>query len=387
MHVVVLGGGYAGLVTTRRLERRLPSDVRLTLVNESPDHVLKHELHRVIRRPAMANAIRLSLPAVTDRARIHVATVESLDRAGRIVECSTGPIEYDYCVCCLGTATDYHGMASVRDRAVPLASSADALAIRSGYREALESAGSVRLVVGGAGLSGVQVAGELAALARAWDASDRTTVTLLERASTVAPGFPPRFAAAIREALDASGVRVEPETTVVGADDGAVETADGRSVPFDQLVWTGGIRGTDAQRGTRPTVGPALQLDRFTFGCGDAVRVEDATGDRVPASAQSARQTARTAAENVDRLVRHDRSSTAPPAAVDLDEFEWAAPGWAVSVGDDAVAIVGSRVVTGRPARIAKAAAGARHLAAVGAGRTAFELARTELASGPADCP
>lgn len=385
MHVVVLGGGYAGLSVTRELERRLPSDVRLTLVNETPDHVLKHELHRVIRRPELANAIRLSLPAVTDRARIHVATAEELDRDERTVECSTGPIEYDYCVSCLGTVTDFHGLSSVRSRAIPVASSDDALAIRTAVRESIDSTSEpVDIVVGGAGLSGIQVAGELAALARELQAANRTTVTLLEQADSVAPELPARFASAIRERLEAADIRVETETTVVGAVDGAIETDDGRSLPFDHLVWTGGIRGPDAQRGTRPSVGSELRLDRATFGCGDAVRIADANGDPVPASAQSARQAARTAATNVDRLVRRDLSAT-PPSDADLAAFEWSPSGWAVSVGDDAVAIVGSKVVTGRAARLAKAAASARHLASIGAPRRAVGLARAELATGSVD--
>lgn len=378
MHVVVLGAGYAGLAVTRRLERRLPVDVDLTLVNDRPDHVLQHELHRVIRRPGVANDITVSLTRATDRARIHVATVEGIDRENRTVDLSTGSLAYDYCVNCLGAETAFYGLADVRERAIPLKRLSHALAIREAAFDAVRASGDVDIVVGGAGLSGVQVAGELAALAREAGEDDRVTITLLEQLDRVAPGFPERFGTAIEHRLADQAVAVRTETSVVGADDGSVAVRGGDPVPYDLLVWTGGIRGTGVTGGDRPTVGPDLRLDDRVFGCGDAVQVEDRTGEPVPASAQSARREARTAATNVARLVHRDRTSSRSEVD-ELAEFHFTSPGWVVSVGDEAVATIGSTILTGRPAKAAKATVGVKYLAELGERRKALGLLRTEL--------
>jgi len=379
MHVVVLGGGYAGVAVVRRLERLLPADVDLTLVSDTPDHVLQHELHRVIRRPTVANDIVVSLTRATDRTRIRVATVEYLDREDRTVSLSSGTLDYDYCVVCLGAQTAFHGLESVRERATPVKRIHHALAIREECQDVLDATtGTVRLVVGGAGLSGVQVAGELVALADERGASERTTVTLVEQRSRVAPSFPTRFGDAIAHALENAGVVVRTEETVTGADDEAVELAGDGAIPYEQLVWTGGIRGTDAMGADRPRVGPDLRLDEHTFGCGDTTRIEDTTGQLVPASAQSARRAARTAATNVARLVQRDRTGSRADAD-ELEQFRFSAPGWVVSVGDDAVATIGSQVVTGQAAKTAKAAVGARYLLELGDRRAAMRLARLEV--------
>ena len=51
MRVAVLGAGYAGLTVARQLERTLPDDVELVVVDDTGEHLLKHEIHRAIRHP------------------------------------------------------------------------------------------------------------------------------------------------------------------------------------------------------------------------------------------------------------------------------------------------------------------------------------------------
>ena len=395
MHLVVLGAGYAGVTLTKSLERRLPADVELTLVDESPDHLVQHELHRVIRRPTLANEITVSLTDVVDRASVHVATVETIDRDSRTVELSTGPMAYDVAIVCLGAETAFYGLEDVRERATPLKRLAHAREIRAGFFAAME-ADRPRIVVGGAGLSGIQTAGELAELAREEGVTDRTTVTLLEQLDAVAPGFPPRFQRAVRSALADLDVDVQTEATVTGADDAKIGFEDESSVDYDQLIWTGGITGPAALDGERPLVEADLRLDERTFVCGDAARVTDAEGTAVPASAQSAVREARTVAANVTRLVERERDAssgsereviagsdrTAPEETHTDDAFEqfsFDSPGWLVSVGDDAVAQVGPLVLSGRAAKAMKATVGVGYLSSVGGVRKGADLAFAEF--------
>ncbi|WP_049925147.1 NAD(P)/FAD-dependent oxidoreductase [Halopiger goleimassiliensis] len=370
MHVVVLGAGYAGLTLTRLLETELPDDVDLTLVDRSPDHLVQHELHRVIRRPELADGIAVSLPAVLERATVQVGEVEEIDRAERTVTLSSGTLSYDVAAICLGARTAYYGLENVREHAIPLKSLSDALAIRSRAREVLADDGHV--VVGGAGLSGIQVAGELAALVR--EQGSDASVTLLEQQPAVAPSFPAAFQTATARALEEQGVIVRTDVAVTGAGPTHVAVDSGDRLPSDLFVWTGGIAGTAAV-GDRPTVEADLRLDERTFAFGDAVRVVDAEGTAVPASAQAAVRQARTAATNVHRVVD---SEDADPS---LETFTFDSPGWLVSVGDDAVAYVGGSVLTGRAAKAIKATVGVGYLSAIGARRNAADVAYSELRS------
>ncbi|APW99909.1 NADH dehydrogenase [Halobiforma lacisalsi AJ5] len=387
MHVVVLGGGYAGLTLTRLLERSLPADAELTLVNETPDHLVQHELHRVIRRPELADAITVSLPAALDRASVRVARVEGIDRERRVVSLSSGRLEYDVAAICLGARTAYYGLEGVRDHSLPLKRLRHANRIRKRVREVCHGdydGQTPRIVVGGAGLSGIQIAGELAELVR--EEGSRATITLIEQRERVAPNFPANFQRAVRDALEDQGVEVRTATAVQRADDDRVFLESDETLPYDAFVWAGGIGGPDALEGERPTVGSDLRLDDRTFVVGDAARVVDADEEFVPASAQAAVREARTVATNVSRVVdgqldsEFDPEPDHPPdGGPDLESFRFESPGWIVSVGDEAVATVGSRVLTGRSAKALKASIGVGYLSGVGGVGNAADLASKEF--------
>jgi NADH dehydrogenase len=231
-------------------------------------------------------------------------------------------------------------------------------------------------VVGGAGLSGIQVAGELAALAREEDASDEMEVVLTEMRDAVAPGFPEPFRAAVREELETEDVDVRTGVTIESADATEVATENG-PIPYDGFVWTGGIAGSGALAGERPQVRSDLRHGDGTFVVGDAARVVDREGEAVPASAQAALSEAGVAAANIADLVAHDREGgTFEPR---LDTVSFSPKGWVVSVGDGTVATVGGTVLRGRAALAAKATTGVGHLSSIGATSRAIELAREEF--------
>ncbi|GAB3672152.1 NAD(P)/FAD-dependent oxidoreductase [Halopiger thermotolerans] len=384
MHVVVLGAGYAGLTLTRLLEEKLPATADITIVNESPDHLVQHELHRVVRRPELASAITVSLPQVLERATVRVARVAEIDREERVVDLSSGRLEYDVAAICLGAQTAYYDLEGVREHATPLKRLRHALRIRSRALEVLRGSASGdagRIVVGGAGLSGVQVAGELATLAD--EERGTATVTILEQLDSVAPTFPQNFQRAVRSALEEQGIEVRTQSAVSRADETHVHLESGEAIPYDQFVWTGGIGGPDALAGERPLVESDLRLDERTFALGDAVRVTDADEEPVPASAQAAVREARTVAENVSRLVSDETGVETDPDAP--ERFAFDSPGWTVSVGDDAVAQIGPAVLTGRPAKALKATVGLGYLSAVGAVGNATDRAYREFLEGRFD--
>lgn len=375
MRVVVLGGGYAGVVLTDRLEDRLPADVDLVVVDDTGDHLVQHELHRAIRRPEFADGVVVPLDDIFDRARVEVATVERVDRDTQKVELADGTsLGYDVAAVCLGAETAYYGIPGVEAHASPLKRLPDAARIRSEFEALVESGGGTA-VVGGAGLSGVQTAGELAAFAREEDAD--IDVVLLEQRETVAPSFPEQFRDAVRDELAREGVDVSTSVTVSRATEEAIETDDG-DVAYDVFVWTGGIRGPDALGGERVDVRGDFAVDDRTLVLGDAARVVDAEGTVVPASAQAAVREAKVAARNVETVVAdlRERDDGFRPR---LEQYTFDSPGWLVSVGDGAVAQVGPSVLRGAAANAVKSGVGASYLASAGGIREAVGLLREEF--------
>ena len=374
MNVAVLGAGYAGLMLARRLERSLPSSADIVVVNDRPDHLVQHELHRVVRRPALADRITVDLDDVLDRAEVRVARVTDVDHEAGVAhledEAGETTLDYDVGAVCLGAETAYYDLPGIEEHSIPLKRLPDAARIR---KEFLDLGSRDRAVVGGAGLSGVQVAGELAALAD--EEALGCEVTLLEQADAVAPNFDADFQTAVRDELESCGVVVKTGRTVERATDTAVEFEDREALDYDQLVWTGGLRGPDALGGERPLIPDTLKLGDGTFVVGDAARVTDTDGAAVPASAAAAVREALTVAKSITRIVEDDRDGVFEPRP---ERFRFDAPGWLVSVGDGAVGQVGPRVVRGAAANALKSTVGATYLSVVGAPSNAVGLVRDE---------
>lgn len=378
MRIAVFGAGYAGLPLARRLERSLPPSVDLVVVNDSDHHLVKHEIHRAIRRPAVGQDLRIPLGDVLDRATIHQATVTDVDAAAGEATLADGDtLDYDVGAVCLGAETAYYELPGVAEHALPLTRLPHAAEIRAEFLDTVVDDHG-RVVIGGAGLSGIQVAGELAELAGERGVEESVEIQLLEQRATVAPGFPKAFQRAIEDELGSRDVVVRTDATVASATADSVRLADGTAIDTDLFVWTGGIGGSEALAGERPLVRDRLRFEGDTFVLGDAGRVIDADGTAVPASAQAAVRQARVAAENVTRLVEYrqgDRDTFEPRLA----SFRFDSPGWLVSVGDDAVAQLGSAVITGSAAVVLKTSVGASYLSSVGAIHNAVELVREEL--------
>jgi NADH dehydrogenase len=366
MRVAVFGTGYAGLPLARTLERRLPDSVDLLVIDERDTHRLKHELHHLVRDPSIAEHLEIPLSELLERARHRAARVQSIDpSAGEATLADGETVAYDVGAISLGARTAVETIPDGPADALTLDSIADGLTIRE---RALAIDAGGRIVVAGAGLTGIQVAGELAELL----ADAAFDVELIEQQATVAPGFDESFQAAVREELQARDVYVRTGTAIADISSDRLELADGRTVDFDELVWAGGIAGSDALDRDRPVVQSTLRLDDRTFVLGDAARVVDADGTAVPATAQTATRQAKVAARNVTRVVEHrlDGQTGFEPR---LDSYRYTPRGWAVSVGDGAVASVGPSVLRGPPARAVKTSIAAGHLASIGAVADALE--------------
>lgn len=364
MHIAVLGAGYAGLSIAQRLEGTLPSEDNITVVEERDTHVVQHLLHRLVRYPSLAGKLTIPIEEVLGRADYRQARVTDIDPDTASVELEDGSLSPDLVAVCLGARTAFYDIPGLEDHATPLKRPSHAETIRQRFESVREAEG--RVVVGGAGLSGVQVAGELAEVA-----GPDTEVMLVEQRPTVAPAFRPRFQQAVGEELEARGVTVKTSRTVEEVDAGSITFADGESLGSDQLLWTGGITGQDALGSQRPQVRANLRLGERAFAVGDAATVVDASGEAVPATAQTAIRQADVAATNFRRLADHHREGSGFEPR--LATYRYDELGWLVSVGDQTVAQVGPTVLRGTPAETLKTTVGAGYLGSVGAVENAAE--------------
>jgi NADH:ubiquinone reductase (H+-translocating) len=313
--VVVVGGGFGGLQAVRRL-RRVAVDI--TLVDRQNFHLFQPLAYQVATGALSAAEIASPLRSVLKRqrnARVLLSEVSGFDLDRRRLLLDRLPngernatLDYDTLVVAGGAAYSYFGHEDWRAHAPELKSLEGALEIRSRILRAFEAAevtedeelrrSWLTFVVVGAGPTGVEMAGQIAELARDtlrsnFRAVDTRTarVLLVETADRVLTAFPPSLSAKAARALEKLGVTPLVGHTVVDvtADSVTIRGAGGDSerIAARTVVWAAGVMasplaaalaqasGGQVDRAGRLTVSPDLTVPGHpdVFALGDMVRV------------------------------------------------------------------------------------------------------------------
>ncbi|ADB63194.1 FAD-dependent pyridine nucleotide-disulphide oxidoreductase (plasmid) [Haloterrigena turkmenica DSM 5511] len=337
-NVVVLGAGYAGAGAIATLQSRLETDARLTWIADVDYHLVLHEAHRVIRDPDVRSDVTFSVDRIADPSTQFIRDeVVGLDTDERVVELADGEdVEYDYVVVGLGSQTAYYGIPGLEEHSLTLKSVDDALEIHDAVTEAsLEATREepAQIVIGGAGLSGIQTAGEIAEFRDTHRAP--IDIHLVEALEEIFPGNDPEIQRALRDLLEDAGVQIHTDDPITEATEDHIEFDEGEPLDHDVLVWTGGITGRDAMddadledEHNRVTTGANFRTtDERVFAIGDSAIVDQ--GDQpAPPTAQAAWQAAEVVGENVARAIENRPLKT----------WEYEDKGTVVSVGEEAVA-------------------------------------------------
>lgn len=376
--VVVLGSGYAGTGAVQRLEQQLGDTADLTWVSNEPYHFVLHEAHRCISDPSISDRItfpieRLKSPA-TRFLHGQVSGVTTGDQTVHFDDGST--LSFDYLLVCIGTRTAFFGIDGIRRHSITLKSRPDALEIHDAVREAAKEASRedpAQIVIGGAGLSGIQTAGEVARFRDRRPAP--LTVHLVEGLDSIYPGNDPVVQARLRKKLGDWDVNVMTGEFVTQVDAETISIGDEDELPYDVLLWTGGITGRAAasqievdrdERTNRIYTEATFQTEApRVFAIGDAALIDQPAGDPAPPTAQAAWQAADVAAQNIVRAVRGQP----------LQRWTYDDKGTVISVGDDALAhgvdYLPVDSFDGRPAELLKKSIAARWITSIAGPRSA----------------
>ena len=201
--VVVVGGGYAGVMAANRLRQR--DDVAVTLINSRPTFVQRVRLHQLVG--GSHDAVIDYRDVLGEGVRLVVDTVNRIDVAGRsVVLASGGTVGYDYLVYAVGSGSADPSVPGAAEFAYPIASLEEAQRLRSAL-DATPATAAVTVV--GAGPTGIETAAELTELGR--------TVTLV-CGGVLGPYLHPRGRRSVARRLTKLGVTVlqGPDAKVTG---------------------------------------------------------------------------------------------------------------------------------------------------------------------------
>ncbi len=255
--VVIAGAGYAGLAAARTLARN--PHIRVVLLNKHNYHLLQFQLHEAavdkIDTDTLALPLRDLLPRQVEWVK---AQIKGFDFPTRTVHTDQGDFTYDRLIIALGSQPATFNIPGLDEHVLMLKSLANARSIRGHLEMTLAAlAAATRstpypIVIGGAGITGVELAAELAeglnTIARKHGLErESLKVLLVEAAPTILPGFDQKTIAEAARVLSHRGVEVRTHTALerVEADRVWVKRIGAQQpqeIITQTVIWTGGVR-------------------------------------------------------------------------------------------------------------------------------------------------
>ncbi|HWU46447.1 MAG TPA: FAD-dependent oxidoreductase [Humibacter sp.] len=231
-HVIVIGGGYAGVTAADRLTRR--DDLMVTLINPRPMFVERIRLHQSVC--GSDDAVVDYRHLLGSRVRLLVDTVTRIDASARkVILGGGGALGYDRLIYAVGSGSADPRVPGAAQFSHPIASLEQAQRLREVLATKTTAA---PVTVVGAGPTGIETAAELAECGR--------SVTLV-CGEVLGPYLHARGRRAVAGELARLGVTVldgaGSRVVTVGPD--AVRLADGREVASAVTVWTAGFAAPD----------------------------------------------------------------------------------------------------------------------------------------------
>ncbi|MFQ5966158.1 MAG: NAD(P)/FAD-dependent oxidoreductase [Acidimicrobiia bacterium] len=358
---IVVGGGYAGVEAARRMS----DAVDVTLVSDDNYLLFTPMLAEVAAGDLDPRHITSPIREMSPQARLALGTVTGIDTAAKRVMLSTKvgqrvqELEADAVVLALGSVSSDHGVAGVRDHAIPFKTISDALTIRNRLVALLETAAQtgeeslLSVAIVGAAYSGAEITAALAdflsrARTRFYPTAPPPRVSLIDAVDQPLAGLPRSAQEAARRSLVRSGVELTLGTPVASVDDRGVVLADDTRVAAATVVWSAGVEAHPLTRqlglateGRRLVVDDRLRADDGIFAAGDSAAVPDGYGGICAPTAQNALRQGRYLGRNLPALIA---GKSAPP-------FSYRSKGQLVSLGHrHAVGVVFGVPVTGVPA-------------------------------------
>lgn len=262
--VVVLGGGYAGVLTAKKLAKKFKKnkDVQITLIDKQSYHTMLTELHEVAAGRVNEESIRMDLKSIFAGRNVNVVLdeIKNIDFEQKVLTSNDATYEYDYLVMGTGCKPTFFGIPG-SENAHQLWSYTDAVNLREHilnmFRQAALTADKEKrrelltFVTVGAGFTGVEMAGELGEwkdeLCRSFHIDkDEVTLYVVDFAPKVLPMYPDKLVRKAERRLIKLGNELVMNSAVSEIHEDKVVLNKGEKVINTRtVIWAAGIEGSD----------------------------------------------------------------------------------------------------------------------------------------------
>lgn len=350
-NIVIVGGGYAGVLTAKKLIKKLKKEIKageveLTLIDRQPYHTLMTELHEAAFDRTNSEAIKVYHKKIFNQKYINLmlANVESINYDGKTITTDNGEVAYDYLVEATGANVTHFGVEGAEEYTIPMWSFNDTRTAMAKVLELFDRAEKttspdlrkelLTFVVAGAGFTGVEVAGEL----KEW--IDRTllykyptikpsevTMHVIDGAPRILNSFSEKPAAKAHKYMEEKlGINIILNSFISKVGKNKVHFGEGDSITSHCILWTSGITCTPIspeavtiERGNRIAVNSKLETEgkEGAYVLGDIMYYVPEGSERpVPQMVENCEHAAPIVANNIVAKIKNteDKSKDYNPA-------------------------------------------------------------------------
>ncbi len=355
-HIVIVGAGFVGLSTARRLRKQAPS-LSISLIDVKDTFLFTPRLIDALEDetyPRTSYRADLRTIAKRDGFTFIQGYVNAIDREGKTLTYipSTSneiqeTISYDLLALCQGAKPCFYGLPGVAEHGLSLKTEEDLHHIHDRVRSILKEAKTLStdqekkrhlaFAAVGAGPSGVEGLCSLKTyVERLCNTDEYSSLkphlswTLLQGGPQILPGFPLPLVKGTERTLEQQGIAVQTGVSVTGIKPGEVITVQ-NIVPANLVLWTAGIEAAavsisppiQTERGGYLPVDNHFKITPDIFGAGDAILYRE-SNVVIPKNAQTAMRMAKTLANNLLHTLKNEP----------LETFRYASKGNIITVGN-----------------------------------------------------
>jgi NADH:ubiquinone reductase (H+-translocating) len=330
-HVVIVGGGFAGLNCARKLASH--PDIRITLIDKNNFQQFQPLLYQVATAVLAPGNAAFSLRSVLQRysnVDVKLGEVVTVDPKTRTVETAEGEkYQGDYLVLAAGSQANFFGTPGADRHTYPLYSLQDAELLRSRILAVLESAdrdpsliakGALNFVIVGAGPTGTEMSGTLGGMTQRifkdlykdLDVS-KAQIFLVDHGDCVLRAFSQKSQEYAANVLKQRGVQIRLGTGAKEVAPDHLLLSDGTKILTRTVIWAGGLKasslssnvGVAPGHGGRLDVQPDFGVKDFpgVYALGDFANIAGADGKPLPQLASVAEQSGKWCAKNIAAVI------------------------------------------------------------------------------------
>lgn len=284
-HIIVVGGGFAGLNFVKQLGRK---HFDVTLIDSNNYHSFPPLFYQVassgLEPASISFPFRRELRKHRlDNVRFNLGEVQHIDLKNKRVKTQFEELHYDKLVIAAGTTNNFFGMDDLKKSVYTIKSTSEAIRCRNDILDKLEQASIIddperrksllRFVVVGGGPTGVEIAGAIGemkkyVLHREYPniSIDEMSITIVEGSHRVLGTMKEKSSADALRYLNALLVDVKLGNNVKSYDGENITLSDGTTMPASMVIWTAGVKGIDIETsgGSLPlTRGNRIEVDEY----------------------------------------------------------------------------------------------------------------------------